>query len=226
MGMDLSGRRLHAIGALVLSTAVLLFGRGAVLAQETAPAYEEESFQQKVVKGVLGAVGLDTGANHQIDYRERAPLVIPPTNDLPPPESAVARPPEWPNDPGQHRRRKVTAKKKNSNSSQEGQSWLPSLSESKKLVDGMFGHPPPESTAFRGEPERSDLTEPPEGYQVPSPSYPYGINNATKSAATLSTPANDGLLAAGGPLSPGAAGPAPVSPSPAGDSQATASPGK
>ena len=36
-----------------------------------------------------------------IDYRERSPLVIPPTLDLPPPEAAdaAARNPAWPRDP-------------------------------------------------------------------------------------------------------------------------------
>lgn len=200
MGTDLSGRRLRAISALALSTGMLLSVYGRASAQETAPAVEEESFQQKVVKGVLGAIGLNGGRNHQIDYQERPPLVIPPNNDLPPPETAGARPADWPNDPGQHRQRKVAAKKRNpSGGDSSGQSWIPSLSESKKFVDGMLGHPPPESTTFSGEPERTDLTEPPVGYQVPSPSYPYGINNVTKSASTTTAPPADGLPPPGGP---------------------------
>jgi len=33
----------------------------------------------------------------------------------------------------------------------------------------------PEQTPFTREPERSSLTQPPPGYQTPSPSYPYGL---------------------------------------------------
>jgi hypothetical protein len=34
----------------------------------------------------------------------------------------------------------------------------------------------PERATFTGEPTRSNLTQPPPGYQTPSPSYPYGIS--------------------------------------------------
>lgn len=34
----------------------------------------------------------------------------------------------------------------------------------------------PEQATFSGEPTRSDLTQPPPGYQTPSPAYPYGIS--------------------------------------------------
>ena len=38
----------------------------------------------------------------------------------------------------------------------------------------MFGGNKPETAPFTGEPERSTLTQPPPGYQTPSPNYAYG----------------------------------------------------
>jgi hypothetical protein len=39
----------------------------------------------------------------------------------------------------------------------------------------MFGAKKEESVPFKGEPERSELTQPPPGYQTPSPAHPYGV---------------------------------------------------
>jgi hypothetical protein len=70
---------------------------------------DDDSFEQKVIKNILGGLGVDVG-RAGIDYRERSPLVIPPTRDLPPPESAAAsaRNPAWPREP--ERRVAVKAK--------------------------------------------------------------------------------------------------------------------
>jgi hypothetical protein len=62
---------------------------------------DEPSFEQKIIKNVLGGVGL-IDEKPPIDYRERAPLVVPPTTQaLPPPQSedAAAANPAWPKDP-------------------------------------------------------------------------------------------------------------------------------
>jgi hypothetical protein len=45
----------------------------------------------------------------------------------------------------------------------------------------MFGKEEPEAGRFTGEPPRTALTEPPPGYQTPSPNQPYGVG---KGAAT------------------------------------------
>ncbi|MBI3701903.1 MAG: hypothetical protein HY242_15850 [Afipia sp.] len=42
------------------------------------------------------------------------------------------------------------------------------------LFSGAFGGNKEETAVFTGEPERSDLTEPPKGYQTPSPNFAYG----------------------------------------------------
>ena len=50
---------------------------------------------------------------------------------------------------------------------------------SKKLFDwNLFGNKA-EQAPFTGEPDRSSLTQPPPGYQTPSPNYPYGIAGGT-----------------------------------------------
>src|ERR1700730_18550859 len=49
-----------------------------------------------------------------IEYRERAPLVVPPTRNLPPPQSeaAITANPAWPNDPDVKKRKVDAIKKK------------------------------------------------------------------------------------------------------------------
>jgi hypothetical protein len=77
---------------------------GMVLCLSAAPTAhaedDEDTFEQKIIKNILGGMGVDVG-RAGIDYRERSPLVIPPTGDLPPPESAAAsaRNPAWPREP-------------------------------------------------------------------------------------------------------------------------------
>src|SRR3954471_2815735 len=72
-------------------------------------ADDDDTFEQQVIKNILGGMGVDVGRGG-IDYRERSPLVIPPTQDLPPPESAAAaaRNPAWPREP----ERRVAVKSK------------------------------------------------------------------------------------------------------------------
>src|ERR1051325_10309053 len=59
---------------------------------------DDDTFEQKIIKNILGGMGVDVG-RPGIEYRERSPLVIPPTADLPPPQAAGAaamRNPAWP----------------------------------------------------------------------------------------------------------------------------------
>src|SRR5436309_4248241 len=61
---------------------------------------DEDTFEQKIIKNILGGMGVDVG-RAGIDYRERSPLVIPPTRDLPPPQASggATRNPAWPREP-------------------------------------------------------------------------------------------------------------------------------
>ena len=50
----------------------------------------------------MEGLGLKRDGEANINYQERAPLVIPPSRNLPPPErtdAAIANNPAWPKDP-------------------------------------------------------------------------------------------------------------------------------
>jgi hypothetical protein len=153
-----------------------------------------------------------------IEYRERAPLVVPPSRNLPPPQSSasVERNPNWPKDPDIRRRKEATAAEKaklrSAVSAEEDSRPLrpdeldkgggtatgsigntrptgedaarplpPSQmgTGSKNFLDAMWSSIGPaksETAPFDGEPPRSSMTDPPPGYQTPSPSQPYGVS--------------------------------------------------
>ncbi len=60
---------------------------------------------------VLGFVGMGPHkpTDDAIDYTARPALVVPPKMDLPPPQTAVARPSDWPNDPDAAARHRAEA---------------------------------------------------------------------------------------------------------------------
>jgi hypothetical protein len=61
---------------------------------------EDLGWDVKILRQFLKDLGLQRDGN-QIEYRERAPLVVPPSRSLPPPRDAdsVADNPAWPKDP-------------------------------------------------------------------------------------------------------------------------------
>ncbi|MBI3433879.1 MAG: hypothetical protein HY056_02190 [Proteobacteria bacterium] len=175
---------------------------------------EDEWIDTRILRGILKGVGLRRGDEAGIDYRERSPLVVPPSRSLPPPESAnvAAQNPAWPVDADVQRRKQASAKRRrgraNGMSEIEAESYpLPASQLSKRGPAGsgqyptrtteqgtdqssqaelksvrnlftwtrMFGGSKDESVPFTGEPDRTILTQPPPGYQTPSPSYPYGL---------------------------------------------------
>ena len=96
---------LAAFGGISAILLVLGFGVTAHAGDDA----DEDTFEQKIIKKFLGGLGVDVGGNN-IEYRERSPLVIPPTRDLPPPETAdTVKDPAWPKDPDV----KITKKKGN-----------------------------------------------------------------------------------------------------------------
>ncbi len=173
----------------------------------------------QIMRGVMESLGLrrDGAA---IDYEERAPLVIPPSHDLPPPErsdAALARNPAWPVDPDVKRAKAEAAQARKAyvnpdqtiqteasalrpdqmtpgpkptgkrigddgyrpSANGSGGPLTPSQLDTKPGLFGrMFGKDEPESGRFTGEPPRTALTEPPPGYQTPSPDQPYGVGKA------------------------------------------------
>jgi hypothetical protein len=80
---------------MALALALLVAAHGVARAED-----DDDAFDKKIFRSFLEGLGLrdrDVG----IDYRERSPLVIPPSRDLPSPQNdavAVANP-AWPKDP-------------------------------------------------------------------------------------------------------------------------------
>jgi hypothetical protein len=69
--------------------------------------------QDGLMGSVMGLLGLGDDEKPEIDYRERAPLVVPPTMTLRQPEQSVAeKTPNWPQDPDVQRRKQIEAQKK------------------------------------------------------------------------------------------------------------------
>ena len=98
----ISGRRLRLhvalVGALVLTAA---WGATSARADD-----DDDAIDVKIFRGVMRELGLQRDEG-PIEYRERAPLVVPPSRNLPPPraETPAATNPAWPKDPDVIRRR-------------------------------------------------------------------------------------------------------------------------
>src|SRR5437763_14523241 len=94
---DRNPRQRHSIAALAGTCAMALalalslgWGTGSAFAQNAADDEEEVPLDTKLLRQFMKDLGLKRGEDG-IEYRERAPLVVPPTRNLPPPrtESAV-----------------------------------------------------------------------------------------------------------------------------------------
>src|SRR5689334_12402095 len=78
MRHDPFGTRLrHGLMASVCGVLLALGSVGAVKAQQAES--DDDSFEQRIIKGILGGLGVDVGNKRGIEYRERSPLVIPPS---------------------------------------------------------------------------------------------------------------------------------------------------
>jgi hypothetical protein len=147
---------------------------------------DNRSISEKFVDGVKGVFKTTNMDTKGIDYRERSPLVVPPKIELPPPRSAgaEANTANWPQDPDEKKRKAAIAARKKALSSQ-----TPTAVDQRRpgdppartelsftdKVSNFFGGNKPEAAPFTGEPPREDLTQPPSGYQIPSPDYAYGV---------------------------------------------------
>jgi hypothetical protein len=97
------------------SLAVLSLSLGLAMSAGPARAGDDDrTFTEKVSDGFYGMIRGTNMDNRGIDYRERSPLVVPPTLDLPPPVSASGDVPiaNWPKDPDERTRKAVIAAKK------------------------------------------------------------------------------------------------------------------
>jgi hypothetical protein len=95
----------HLYGAarrLALLAGVLLLAGAAVTGVARADDDDEEAPDVGFIRGLLGG-----GNKDGIDYRERSPLVIPPSAEMPPPDAgSTDRAAAWPQDPDVKRRQK------------------------------------------------------------------------------------------------------------------------
>jgi hypothetical protein len=191
---------------------------GAAVLMTPAPARaadDDVPIDTKILRGLMDSLGLKRDGE-AINYQERAPLVIPPGRNLPPPETSdavVANNPAWPKDPDIARRKDEERMERARRSVGAGEQidhdqrvlrpneltpggnprTPPSgrkISESRGvfgdlmspselgykggLFGNMFGGKETDVVRFTGEPQRATLTDPPPGYQTPSPDQPYG----------------------------------------------------
>jgi hypothetical protein len=158
-----------AAGAALLGLVASLYAPGAF-----AQTYGSDN--QGVWNRFMKSVGVNTAPdpNSDINYTERPPLVVPPSRELPPPVADPAAPAaNWPTGAAKtvkHAKPKTEVipetSVQNPNPPYEKKPWYNPA--------GWFSKE--EYGTFAGEPVRQNLTEPPQGYRVPSPEQPYGIS--------------------------------------------------
>src|SRR5258707_11510295 len=94
---------------------LVIAGGTAVLAGDDD---DDDLADTKFIKGLLRGIGLRNGQEAGIEYKERPPLVVPPSRDLPPPVAAgslAGNNPARPGDPDENNRadhRKASAERK------------------------------------------------------------------------------------------------------------------
>src|SRR5262249_16567264 len=176
-----------------------LVGTVLILSAATARAADdddtEKSFDKKIRDNLMGALGIKAGPD--IEYRERSPLVLPRRIDLPTPQAnATTNAPNWPVDADQKRKREETSRRRdeveesrplrpnelNVGSAQRGRAPAANAAEfdgknrqdtTGSIFSNIFSGGKQETAKFTEEPPRTSLTEPPVGYQTPSPDQPY-----------------------------------------------------
>src|SRR6201997_1035907 len=95
-------RRAAAAAAVALALA-LAWSAGSARAEDDD---ENVPLDTKLFRQFMKDLGLSRSGDGMIEYRERAPLAVPPTRELPPPrdEADVSKTPAWPKDPDVARR--------------------------------------------------------------------------------------------------------------------------
>jgi hypothetical protein len=196
----------HAICAATLALAVIGTGHAAWAQAAAAAATADDDIEdhilnadKRLLDAILKPFGLGSASGPDIIYRERSPLVVPQTRDLPPPGKA-AKSGDWPVDPTVKQAKKEAAADRRFNPSGKAQydasRSISGTAENWKTGDtGSWADPPKprqepdffkmlfsgalvgtweETAKFEGESPRNSLVDPPPGYLTPSPAAPYG----------------------------------------------------
>jgi hypothetical protein len=165
---------------------------------------EDSSAESGLLGSMLKTLGI--GGDNHIEYRERPPLVVPPTRDLPPPQAAAtARDPNWPVDPKSAQPQRKGTQVRDLDrvpprpaepgvaasgapaGSPDTTAAIPSQpAASGGFFGNLFSSGARPSGPVMAAPARKSLTEPPPDYESPSPSQPYGT--AAPAAAKPATP--------------------------------------
>jgi len=203
------GRFSHTLLAMPLALALGCTGTAPVLAQDEGPT------QLQRLLGNFGLLAIPSDTP-DFEYRERPPLVVPPSAELPVPRNPTditAAVPDWPADPEIARQREqkrydrlpidqrrdafytgrlltadelrrgtVARKSSREPMTRIGEEMTAGreIQATPKGFFGMFKYEEEKPVAFTGEPPRTRLTEPPVGYQTPSPNAPYGVVSKDK----------------------------------------------
>jgi len=218
--MPVVALRVMPVVALSVMLSIIVLSGPARAQDDDAP------IDTKIMRGIMSGLGLKRDGDAKgINYGDRAPLVIPPSSALPPPENSsavVARDPAWPKDPDVVRAKREAAEEKKNTLNADQQllndqsvlrpdqmtpgpmprearrgddgyqvpatgfqnSTRPTPKESFGLFGHMFAKDEPDYASFTGEPPRTELTEPPLGYQTPSPDQPFGVGKVKPKAKT------------------------------------------
>ncbi len=202
-GRDFRGAKLVSAALSAAAIALALCGNYSVARAGDDDVQNPELFTDKFLH-TLG-IRNPNETQYEINYSERSPLVVPPNRNLPPPIASRAPPvTNWPKDPDVQRRRadkdddkpqirpydsvieferalrpdELGVGRPSPTVSAPGtgeQSTPAELGEKKSSIFNFNWTKKEEYGTFTGEPPRVSLTDPPPGYQTPSPNQPYGI---------------------------------------------------
>jgi hypothetical protein len=200
----------HTAVAGALAFAVLAVAApGTVRAQDDGTVENENSIwnlERRLWNGIVRGLGLRSADDPVIEYRERSPLVIPPSRDLPPPQTkSAAKNPAWPNDPDQARRKQRTDAKQRAGANdisrvldRQGRPITPDELNVPGGTPSTPSGPPRGDISGDGRPVNPSelgyfgglfssgawgLTAPPPGYQTPSAEHPYGTTRRIERTA-------------------------------------------
>ncbi len=202
-----------ATGGRIAFLAAAIAVTGAAMGPASAQNADTDTGDGSFFKG-LGEKLFGTERESTQDYRRRAPLVVPPNRELRAPEDPerLAANPAWPKDPDEIRKRReeeelrtpidvLRGRPDRVMSREELRRTRANLPQTPGFRDPDFrgdrpisptqmrALSPKKELVFNGEPKRRTLTQPPAGYQTPSPSQPY----TTGDTETVGSKLGDGL---------------------------------